>query len=382
MREGPFLLKAVRRWLPPYVVLLALALLAVLAFPLHTSPGLQPSPSPIPTAPLVHATPTPAVSPTLRSLAQARNFPIGTALDIDALRSEPVYEQTLADQFNMVTPETSMKFDKTEPQPGVFTFTDGDAIVNFARAHHMQVRGHTLVWYRALPEWLTNGTFTRDQLMAILHDHITREVSHYRGEVNIWDVVNEAIDDQGNMRDNLWLRVIGPDYLDLAFRWAHEANPQALLFYNDYGGEGSGRKSDAIYALLKGMIARGVPVNGVGLQMHVALNRYPSAQDLLANMKRLAALGLQVQITEMDVEIQGDPRPMQARLQAEASIYQEALSTCLSFKPCTAFIMWGFTDAHSWIPGATGHPDAPLIFDANYRPKPAYYALMSVLRAY
>lgn len=376
------MLKAIRRRLPQFTIFLALAIIAVVVFPLHTSPGLQPSSSPIPSPASAPITATPTITPTLRSLAQVRNFSIGTALDIDALRSEPVYAQTLAEQFNMVTPETSMKFDKTEPQQGTFTFTDSDAIVNFARAHNIQVRGHTLVWYRALPDWITNSTFTRDQLINILRDHITTEVAHYRGEVNIWDVVNEAIDDQGNMRDNIWLRVIGPDYLDLAFRWAHEANPQALLFYNDYGGEGLGRKSDAIYALLKGMIARGVPVNGVGLQMHVALDRYPSAQDLLANMKRLAALGLQVQITEMDVEIQGDPRPMQARLQAEASIYQEVLSTCLSFKPCTAFVMWGFTDAHSWIPGATGHPDAPLIFDADYRPKPAYYALMSVLRAY
>jgi endo-1,4-beta-xylanase len=317
----------------------------------------------------------------LRSLAQARNLPIGTALDIDALRSEPIYAQTLADQFDMVTPETSMKFDKTEPKPGVFTFADGDVIVAFARAHNIQVRGHNLVWYRALPDWIANGTFTRSQLMTILHDHIVTEVSHYRGEVNIWDVVNESIDDQGNLRDNIWLRVIGPDYIDLAFRWAHEANPQALLFYNDYGGEGLGRKSDAIYNLLKGLLARGVPVNGVGLQMHVTLDRYPSLSDVLANMKRLAALGLQVQITEMDVEIQGDPRPMSVKLQAEANIYSQMLSTCLSFKPCTAFIMWGFTDAHSWIPGATGHPDAPLIFDADYRPKPAFFALLHVLQS-
>ncbi len=347
------MLKAIRRRLPQYVLLLTMALFAVISFPLHTSPGIQPSQSPLATAPAI-------ASPTLRSLAQTRNFPIGTAVNIDALRNEPLYSQTLADQFNMVTPETSMKFDKTEPEPGVFTFGDGDAIVAFARAHNIQVRGHNLVWYRALPAWITNGTFTRDQLMTILRDHIMTEVSHYRGAVNIWDVVNEAIDDQGNLRDNIWLRVIGPDYIDLAFQWAHEADPQALLFYNDYGGEGLGHKSDAIYALLKAMITRGVPVQGVGLQMHVSLDRYPDAQDLLANMKRLAALGLQVQITEMDVEIQGDPRPMQARLQAEASIYQEVLSTCLAFKPCTAFVMWGFTDAYSWIPGATGHPDAPL----------------------
>ena len=150
------------------------------------------------------------------------------------------------------------------------------------------------------------------------------------GQVNIWDVVNEAINNDGSLRDSIWSRGIGPDYLDLAFRWAHEANPQARLFYNDYGGEGLGQKSNAIYNLVAGMIKRGVPINGVGLQMHVSVDGYPPPQDVLANMKRLAALGLEVQITEMDVRIQDDPRPMQVRLAAEAQIYRDMLSTCLA----------------------------------------------------
>ncbi len=359
-----------------YSAFFAILLLFILtACSAATSPGTQPRSLVSPQISSNNA------SPTLRSLAQQRNFFIGSTVDYEALQDEPPYSQTLAREFNMVTAEDSMKFDHTEPQPGVFSFGLGDTIVAFARAHGMTVRGHNLVWYRALPGWVANGTFTRAQLISILRDHIMTEVSHYRGQVNIWDVVNEAIDDRGNLRDSIWLRVIGPDYIDMAFRWAHEANPQALLFYNDYGGEGLNHKSDAIYALVRGLIARGVPINGVGLQMHVALDRYPRPQDLLANMRRLAALGLQVQITEMDVSIQGDPRPMQQRLQAQASIYSQALSTCLSFADCTAFVMWGFTDAHSWIPAATGHPDAPLIFDASYRSKPAYYALLAALRA-
>ena len=208
----------------------------------------------------------------------------------------------------MVTPEVSMKFDATKPERGYYDFTEGDILVAFAKAHNMQVRGHNLVWYMALPSWLTTGHFTRDELISILHDHIFAEVSHYRGQVNIWDVVNEAINNDGSLRDSIWSRGIGHDYLDLAFRWAHEANPQARLFYNDYGGEGLGQKSNAIYNLVAGMIKRGVPINGVGLQMHVSLDGYPPPQDVLSNMKRLAALGLEVQITEMDVKIQDDPR--------------------------------------------------------------------------
>lgn len=317
---------------------------------------------------------------TLRSLAQARQFFVGSAVNVYALQKEPGYAAELAREFNMVTPETSMKFDATEPQPGVFTFDQGDAIVSFAREHGMQVRGHTLVWYYALPGWLSNGKFSRDQLIAILRDHILTEVAHYRGQVNIWDVVNEAVADDGTLRDTIWLRGIGPDYLDMAFRWAHQANPQARLFYNDYGDEGLGRKSDAVYALVKGMLQRGVPINGVGMQMHVSIDSYPKKADVLANMRRLEALGLEVQITEMDVKIQNDSRPMQVRFQLQAQVYGDMLSACLSEKRCTAFVMWGFTDRHSWIPAFTGHPDAPLIFDTEYRPKPAYFALAQALQ--
>jgi endo-1,4-beta-xylanase len=325
----------------------------------------------------IHVLPTTA--PTLRSLAQAHNLYIGTTVSVGALQKEQQYRDILATEFNMVTPEVSMKFDATEPERGHYDFTDGDTLVAFAKAHNMQVRGHNLVWYMALPSWLTTGHFTRDELMSILHAHILTEVSHYRGVVDIWDVVNEAINNDGSLRDSIWSRGIGPDFLDLAFRWAHEANPQARLFYNDYGGEGLGQKSNAIYNLVSGLIKRGVPINGVGLQMHVSLDGFPPPQDVLANMKRLAALGLEVQITEMDVKIQGDPRSMQVRLAAEAQIYRDMLSTCLAVKQCTAFVMWGFTDRHSWIPAATGHPDAPLIFDAAYRPKPAFFALMNEL---
>jgi endo-1,4-beta-xylanase len=327
------------------------------------------------------ALPTPSPAPlSLRSLAQARGISIGTAVNNDVLRGDARYGDVLAREFNMVTPEVLMKFDATEPERNHYTFDGGDTLVAFAKMHNMQVRGHNLVWYTALPPWLTTGHYSRDELMKILHDHIVTEVSHYRGQVNIWDVVNEAINDDGALQDSIWLRGIGPDYLDLAFRWAHEANPAARLFYNDYGGEGLGKKSNAIYNLVKGMVQRGVPINGVGLEMHVSLDKYPRPQDVLANMKRLAALGLEVQITEMDVQIQNDPRPLQARLEAEAQVYGDMLGTCLAVKQCTAFIMWGFTDRHTWIPDATGHRDAPLIFDEEYLPKPAYFALLNVLK--
>lgn len=320
-----------------------------------------------------------ATSATLRSLALKRHFYIGTTVNMDALQDEAQYSRTLAAEFNMVTPEVVMKFDATEPQPDVFNFAEGDKLVSYAQAHGMQVRGHNLVWYTALPDWLTKGKFSRNQLIAILREHILTEVSHYRGQVNIWDVVNEAVNDDGTLRNSIWLQGIDPDYLAMAFHWAHQANPQARLFYNDYGGEGLGPKSDAIYALVKNLLQQGVPINGVGLQMHASIDSYPRPQDVLANMRRLEALGLEVQITEMDVKIQGDARPMQEKLKIQAGVYQNMLSVCLAEKRCTAFVMWGFTDLHSWIPTFTHHADAPLIFDVDYHPKPAFYALLNVL---
>ena len=241
----------------------------------------------------------------------------------------------------------------------------------------MQVRAQPLVWHEDLPRWLTERTFSRDALMAILRQHIRTIVGRYRAQVVLRDVANEAVDDGGSLRDTIWLRGIGPDYIDSAFRWAHEADPEARLFYNDFGGEGLGRKSDAIYALVQGLQKRGVPIHGVGLQMHVSLDSSPALRDVAANMNRLAALGLEVHITEMDVRIKGSVT--EERLAAQARTYRDTLGVCLSAQNCKAFMMWGFTDRHSWIPQFFSGSGAALIFDESYRPKPAYNALVDLL---
>jgi endo-1,4-beta-xylanase len=196
-------------------------------------------------------------------------------------------------------------------------------------------------------------------------------VGHYKGRIYAWDVVNEAINDDGTLRDTVWLRNIGSEYIELAFRWAHEADPQALLFYNDYGAEGLGVKSDAVYNLVKNLLEKGVPIHGVGLQMHVSLESPPNPQEVAANIKRLNELGLIVHITEMDVRLTTPPRWEDFVRQAE--IYYSILKVCLSADNCKAFIMWGFTDKYSWIPGFFSGYGSALIFDESYSPKPAYY---------
>ena len=316
----------------------------------------------------------------LRSLAQNRGIVIGAAVAINALRNEPVYREVLAREFSSLTPENVMKFRFLHPERDRYDFTDADTLVTFAEDNNMKVRGHTLVWHIELPKWLTEGKFTRQQLLQILRDHIYTVVGHYRGKVFAWDVVNEGIGDNNALRDTIWLRGIGPEYIDLAFRWAHEADPKARLFYNDYGGEGLGAKSDAIYNLVRGMLQRGLPIHGVGLQMHVGLNNAPPPADVAVNIQRLTALGLDVHITEMDVKIQNGTGTQAERFAAQAKIYRDMLAVCLSQRICQAFVLWGFTDKHSWIPWYTKKPDAALIFDNSYRPKPAYNALREVLR--
>jgi endo-1,4-beta-xylanase len=332
--------------------------------------------------PTITATPRPAPVPTLaqslRGAAFNRNILIGSAVDQDHIRRDPQYASTLGREFSAFTPENALKFGPLEPTRGTFKFDDADFLVNFAEANGMQVRGHTLVWHNELPQWLIGGKFSRDELIAIMHEHISTVVGRYRGRVYAWDVVNEAIDDQtGQLRETIWSMGIGPDYIDMAFRFAREADPNAKLIYNDYGDEGLGGKSDAIYALVKGMKGRGVPIDGVGLQSHFPLDGLPQAADVDANMKRLGALGLQVQITELDIRMAVPATG--ANLQRQADEYREYLQKCLANSNCTTFVMWGFTDKYSWIPSRYPGKGAAFIFDEQYQPKPAYRALQDVL---
>jgi endo-1,4-beta-xylanase len=311
---------------------------------------------------------------TLRTLAQARDMRVGAAVAVGPLRGDRNYAEILKREFNMVTAENAMKIEDLHPTKDRYDFRDADAIVAFAQANQMQIRGHTLVWYKDLPAWIRARTYSRDEMLVILRDHIMTVVSHYKGKVVAWDVVNEAFDDNGSLRDSIWLRTIGPEYIELAFRWAHEADPNVLLFYNDYGSEGLGPKSDAIYTLLGDFVKRGVPVHGVGLQMHLSLATPPNAADVAVNIDRLAALGLTVHITELDVDMQGASGSMEEKLTAQARVYRDMATVCLNFSACKAIVTWGVTDRFSWIPGGT-----PLLFDRAYRPKPAYYALMEAL---
>jgi endo-1,4-beta-xylanase len=326
----------------------------------------------------------------LRVHADRAGVLVGAAVE-PRLLSEPEYAATLAREFNMLTAENALKWGAIRPDRGTYNFGSGDRLVAFARAHGMKVRGHCLLWSEYNPQWLTKGRFTPEQMSALLREHIEKVMKHYQGQVFAWDVVNETFLADGQIEPSVWydqpgigLKGKGTAYVEQALRWARAADPQALLFYNDYDTEGINPKSDAVYAMVRDFRARGVPIDGVGIQAHITDLEAKDLATLEANIARLAALGLQVHITEMDVGLPldaGGGLADKADLRRQADIYRRVADACLRQPRCTAFQTWGFTDKYTWIPGFTkGAKGMPLPFDRLYAAKPAYDALLDAFR--
>jgi endo-1,4-beta-xylanase len=325
---------------------------------------------------------------TLREYADRAGVLVGAAVE-PRLLDEPEYAATLAREFNLLTAENALKWGAIRPTRERCNFEPGDRLVAFAQQHQMKVRGHCLAWSEYNPRWLEKGDFTPGQMSELLREHITRVMRHYRGQVFAWDVVNEIFLADGSVESSVWydqpgigMKGKGTAYVEQAFRWARAADPDALLFYNDYDTEGVNPKSDAVYEMVKDFKRRGVPIDGVGIQAHIVDLEAKDLATIEQNLTRLAALGVQVHITELDVGLPtGAGRPDAALLKRQAEIYRRIADACLRQPKCTAFQTWGFTDKYTWIPNYTkGAKGAPLLFDAGYRKKPAYDALLAALR--
>jgi endo-1,4-beta-xylanase len=315
--------------------------------------------------------PVPAGEP-LRVAATARGKLVGTAVQ-SALLSDARYSDVAAREFNFLTAEYEMKWDVLEPSPGSHRFGAADTIVGFAMGNGMRVKGHTFLWHGATPTWV-NGLSAAD-LRAAVERHILTVGEYFRGRVDAWDVVNEAVADDGSgLRDTVFRQRLGDGYIADAFRLARRADPDARLFYNDYGGEGLNAKSHRIYDLLRTLLAEGVPVDGVGLQMHISATTRPSDGAIAANIERLAALGLTVHISEMDVKVNDAPGNQPMRLELQRAAYRDVVRVCVQAPKCEAVTFWGVTDAHTWLRG-----ESPLLFDAMYQPKPAYFGVLEAL---
>ena len=339
---------------------------------------------------------------TLRALGARIHLRVGTAA-IPSDLSDPALSQITAEQFSVLTPGNEMKWQVVEPAQGTFNWTGADNLVNFAEEHGQLVRGHTLVWHSQLPRWLTqgvaDGSISNDQLRELLHQHITTEVSRYRGRIWQWDVLNELFADANPSQLNpndFWISHLGPGVVADAFRWAHAADPHALLCYNDYniaGEDGSNAKFNAAFAMVQGLVAQRVPIDCVGDQGHLDLQFGFDPVRMAQDLQAYASLGLKVAITEADVRTfvettdtnqtpivsRTDLTPNHTADPAAANWFNGMLQACLAVKACISFTVWGFADAESWVPGTfRGEGDAT-IYDVNLNPKQQYTALQQTL---
>ena len=336
----------------------------------------------------------PDTAGTLRGLAEPIGLHIGTAVipfDLDT----PAYAAILAEQFSAVTPGNEMKWGVVEPTQGVFDWSGADNLVHFAEGHGQLVRGHTLLWHNQLPDWLTtgvgDGTISKTQLTGLLEQHIFTEVGRYRGKIWQWDVANEFFTDSdpsGLNPNDFWISNLGPGIIPQAFRWAHEADPHALLIYNDYniaGEDGTNAKSDAAFAWLRQMLDQGVPIDGVGNQGHLDTQFGFSGTRFTQDLQRYASLGLKVAITEADVRTFVDGPTTQVPTDnlavfAQPYEFSQMLKAALAVPECISFTVWGFGDADSWVPGFFTGEGYATLYDVNLQPKLALLNLLEDLR--
>jgi len=322
---------------------------------------------------------------TLRAAGDCTGRLVGAALSQSHL-GEPAYAAA-AREHSYVTCENEMKWGSIEPNRGQFQFGPADQIVAFAQDNGMRIKGHALVWHNQLPSWVQNLTSADDARAAML-DHIAAVVGRYRGEIEAWDVVNEVwqneetwVGGEPALRDYVFTRLLGDSFIDEAYYAAHEADPAAKLYYNDYRAEGLNAKSDAIYGMVRGMVERGVPLDGVGLQMHQgAPNGVIPVAEIVANMQRLADLGLEVVISEMDIHRCAGQTPEEQRQE-----FHDIVAACVAQPACPAITFWGLSDAYSWLQDeddtgcAAGEDPAGLLWDASWNRKPAYYGVLDAL---
>ncbi len=320
---------------------------------------------------------------------RGNGFRIGAALKASLLEL-PEYAEVAAREFNYVTAVNDMKWERTEPEPGVFSFGPADQVVAFASENDMLVKGHTLVWHNQLPDWMSElqgESAVRDALTQ----HIEMVVSHFRdeypGRVVAWDVVNEALASQGDTvthRDAVFYRELGEGYVAEAFHLARQVDPDVQLIYNDYGIEDMGPKSNATFEWIRDMLNAGVPVDGVGFQMHTTVIPGPQGEEFAQNIARYTELGLTVNISEMDVSLCQGYETREEALLAQRVRYNDLVSACVQNPRCDAVTFWGFSDAYTWLDryGPCDRDDFkpwPLVFSENYSRKPAWWGVYDAL---
>ncbi|KAF2764716.1 glycoside hydrolase [Teratosphaeria nubilosa] len=298
----------------------------------------------------------------------------GTATDNPEL-SNSSYTQQLIDtlDFGQITPGNSMKWDAIEPERNTFSYAAGDVIADLAKANGQKLRCHVLVWYNQLPSWVSGGGFDNVTLIEILENHIRNEVSHYKGQCYAWDVVNEAISDNGDgsYRSNVFYDTIGEAYIPIAFAAAAAADPDAKLYYNDYSIEYAGTKATAALNIVKMVQAYGAKIDGVGLQSHFIVGKTPSTSAQVSAMQAFTALGVEVAITELDIR---NAMPATSAAEAQQAVdYASTIAACMQVERCVGVTIWDWTDKYSWVPSTFPGYGAALPWDEALRKKVDVY---------
>ncbi|KAH7397498.1 putative endo-1,4-beta-xylanase [Cadophora sp. MPI-SDFR-AT-0126] len=316
----------------------------------------------------------------LNQLAKAKGLKyFGSATDNPELSDAP-YLAILSDvkEFGQITPGNAQKWSYTEPSQGTFSWTQADTIVNLAKTNGQLLRCHTLVWHSQLPNWVTSGTWTNATLIAAMKNHIANEVTHFKGQCYAWDVVNEAFNEDGTYRTSVFYNTIGPEYIPIAFATAAQYDPDVKLYYNDYNIESAGNKATAALNLVKSLKARGIKIDGVGLQAHFIVGSTPSLSAQTSNLASFTAQGVEVAYTELDIRFTSLPSTASGVAQ-QSTDYANTVSACLATLNCVGITIWDYTDKYSWIPSTfSGQGDA-LLWDTNLVKKPAYTAVVNVL---
>lgn len=314
-------------------------------------------------------------------------FPIGVAVAPGSVEGEQA--ELILKHFNSVTTENVLKPGPIHPEENRYFWDNADKIVNFAQANGMKMRGHTLVWHNQTGDWMFKDSkgnpATKEVVLARLKDHITQVVTRYKGKIYAWDVLNEAVVDDSSkfLRETQWYKICGEEYIAKSFQWAHEADPDAQLFYNDYNTENPGKR-DRIYRLLKQLLDAGVPVHGMGLQGHWNINN-PTEKNLRESIEKFSSLGLKIQITELDVNIYASRSDTTnvgftpEREQKQLDLYKMVFRVFRDYKDViTGVTFWNVSDKSSWLDGREPRVGKkyPLLFDENLKPKKAYWEVV------
>jgi endo-1,4-beta-xylanase len=328
----------------------------------------------------------------LKAHAAGRGLLTGCAVNANLFREDDAFRKLLVEQYNILVPENCMKWNMLRPTAETYNFVDADRLVAFAEGHKMKVRGHNFVWHEALPGWFA-GTVNKDNAQMFLVDHIHTVGGRYKGKIHSWDVVNEAIWIPDGRPDGLrssspWFQMLGPEYIDLAFRTARKADPTALLTYNDYNieydNDEQGKKRTAVLAMLRRLKAENVPLDALGIQSHLhAIGNNGFSRGVRELIDGARALGLQVFITELDVNDDAvSAADVAERDEVVAEVYRSYLGTVLDGPEVKAVLTWGASDKNTWLNHGTKfrkqHPDRlqrPLPFDPDYEPAPAFFAM-------